>query len=165
MSDTWNQLHHRSEILHVVLDDVRRGRSSRVAIADNNIHSEFENFGDFLLDVNAIWTRAFDARLDALLDVPPVDMAGAVEKLRRTLDAELPAVRAILDAYADDPALAFARARHTARTKAATGVELEHAPAANVVAMSAEPQHRPIASRFRCPLSNRRPAQMSMTGR
>ena len=164
MSDTWNQLHHRSEMLHVVLDDVRRGRPSRVAVADNNVQSEFENFGDFLLDVNAIWTRAFDARLDALLDAPPVDMAGAVEELRRTLDAELPAVRSILNDYADDPALAFASARHAARTKAATGVELKQA-ASNVVAMSAEPQHRPIASRFRCPLSNRRSAQMSMSGR
>ncbi|MDQ3156137.1 MAG: hypothetical protein M3Q98_05355 [Actinomycetota bacterium] len=165
MSDPWNQLHDRRQVLRVVLDDVRQGRSSRVAVADNNIHSEFENFGDFLLDVYAIWTRAFDARLDALLAVPPVDMAAAVEELRSALDAELPAVRTILDDYADDPALAFASARHSARTKAATGVELKQSPITHVAAVSADRQHRPIVSRFRCPISNRRPAQMSMAGR
>lgn len=37
----------------------------------------------------------------------PITSRTAVDELRRALDAELPAVRAILNDHADEPALAF----------------------------------------------------------
>jgi hypothetical protein len=126
MSETWERRHRRYRLVDDVLDDATRRGARAVFRQHDAIAAEYGDagVGGFLTDVQRRWHRAFEARLDVVLESGDADPAAAVAVLWQTLARTLPGTRLVLDAYADHPALAGAEARHRARLRAATGVAL-----------------------------------------
>jgi hypothetical protein len=120
---TWAQVHRRHELVHAVLDDLAAtGRSAVPARFAAEIDAEFGDFGGFLQDVQLRWYRAFDARLDALLENDPDDLRTALVGLWRALTETMPAARRLLDAYAAHPALTQLDEHHRRTLRAVTGI-------------------------------------------
>jgi hypothetical protein len=135
----WQQVHRRADLLNAVLDEVSRTRSPQVAVGlMPDIEEEFGDLDEFLLAVHLRWSTAFAARLDAVLEVAPDDLPAALARLHTDLAAARPALRAVLDNYHDNKALAAAEERQWRQLVAATGV---HIPAPEPVrpAEPAEP--------------------------
>jgi hypothetical protein len=126
MTDSWDRLHRRHRLVHAVLDDI--ARTDRPAVAPRfaaAIDAEFGDLGGFLRDVQLRWYRAFDARLDALLEDEPADLPGAVAELWRELADTMPAARRLLDFHAGHAALAALDEHHRRTLRAATGIRHE----------------------------------------
>jgi hypothetical protein len=120
---TWERVHKRHELVHAVLDDLSSaGRSTVPARFAAEIEAEFGDFGGFLREVQLRWYRAFDARLDALLENEPDDLRGALIDLWRELVDAMPAARRLLGAYATHPALVPLDRHHRRSVHAVTGI-------------------------------------------
>ncbi|MFI6318194.1 hypothetical protein ACIBG8_11780 [Nonomuraea sp. NPDC050556] len=120
---SWERTHRRHELLHAVLDEfARSGRPDRLAA---EIEAEFGGWAGFLQEVQLRWFRAFDARLDGVLEEWPADLHGALVRLWQEVAAAMPEHRRVLNAYAGYPALAEPEDRHRRRLLAATGVRLD----------------------------------------
>jgi hypothetical protein len=123
MSVAWERTHRRYELGNAVLAEVvATGSVPQARLGE--IEEVFGDFGTFLQDVRRRWGHVFDTRLDALLAERPADLDRAVRDLRREVDREQPACRALLDEYADHPALVMADAHHRRVLCAVTGVDL-----------------------------------------
>jgi len=121
MSMAWERTHRRYELTHAVLADVTR--TGRPGLPDGLLGEIEKLYGDldtFLSDLRRRWYLTFDARLDALLEHPPPDLARAVADLRRDLDREQPAYRLLFEAY---PAGTAVDDHHRTTLRAATGVD------------------------------------------
>jgi hypothetical protein len=126
MSESWGRVRRRYALMEEVLAHVDRAGPAALPQWRERIEAEYdgEGLGGFLRDVQRRWHRAFDARLDAVLESDPPDPAGAVAELWQTLAASQPATRLVLDAYAGHAALGPAEARHRRMLRLATGVDL-----------------------------------------
>lgn len=123
---SWSRVHRRHRLVHEVLTDIESTRRPEIpARRQAEVDAEFGGFAEFLREVQLRWYRAFDARLDALLEDPPPDMHAALARLWRDLTGTLPATRFLLDAHTDHPALAGLHDRHRRTLHAATGVFLD----------------------------------------
>lgn len=121
MSMAWERTHRRYELTHAVLADVTRtGRADIPAGLLGEIDTLYGDLDTFVADLRRRWYLTFDARLDALLEHSPPDMARAVADLRRDLDREQPAFRLLFEAYPADTAVDD---HHRATLRAATGVD------------------------------------------
>ena len=132
MSVAWERTHRRYELARAVLADVARtGRPDIQAGLLGEIDTLYGDLDTFLSDLRRRWYLTFDARLDALLEHPPPDMARAVADLRRDLDREQPAFRLLFEAH---PARVAVDDHHSATLRAATGVDqpVAHARARRV---------------------------------
>ncbi|HEV2782209.1 MAG TPA: hypothetical protein VGX25_22690 [Actinophytocola sp.] len=126
MSDSWNRAHRRYRLVHAVLAGIARtGRPEVPARLAAAVDAEFGDFGEFLRDVQARWYRAFDARLDTVLEVGPDDLPAAVADVWRGLSDTMPAARLLLDAHAEHPALTALHEHHRRTLRAATGIRHE----------------------------------------
>src|SRR5689334_11592073 len=99
MSDSWDRLHRRHRLVRAVLDEI--GRTGRVAVGPRlraDVDAEFGDFGELLAEIQRRWYRAFDARLDAMLEREPDDLAAAMADLWAGLADAMPATRLLLDA-------------------------------------------------------------------
>ncbi|GAA2587131.1 hypothetical protein SMC26_13865 [Actinomadura fulvescens] len=120
---SWSRSHRRHQLVHEVLADLAdRGRPELPARWQADVDAEFGGFKGFLMEVQVRWYRAFDARLDAILEDWPPDPAAALDKLWLGLADTMPAARFLLDAHLDHPALASLHARHQLMLYAATGI-------------------------------------------
>lgn len=120
---TWERVHRRNRVVRDIAD---RAAGRRSALTDDDLRAvdaEFSGIDDFLLQLHDLWVRAFDARLDGVLECAPSDRHAAVAELCDGLARDLPGARRILDEYADEPGLARAVARHDRRLLDATGVD------------------------------------------
>ena len=127
MSEAWGRVRRRYALLEEVLDAVERSGVGALRRRSGEIEAEYGDagLGGFLVDVQRRWQRAFDARLDMVLEhAEPEQVAGAVADVWTRLSAQRPATRAVLDAYAGHPALEPGEARHGALLRAATGMDL-----------------------------------------
>lgn len=158
MPEAWDRVRRRHALVEQVLDRVGDSGASALPRWHDRIEAEYvgEGLGGFLRDVQWRWHRAFDARLDALLESDPTDPATAVAELWQELTASKPATRLVLDAYAGHPALAAADTRHRRMLRLATGVELEH-----VHTHPDAPGREP--ARHTCPLVRARAARRRRT--
>ncbi|WP_163512727.1 hypothetical protein [Fodinicola acaciae] len=121
----WQQVHRRTDLLNAVLEHVSRTGSPQVPAAYlTEIDDEFGGLDDFLLAVHQRWSTAFAARLDAVLEESPEDLPAALARLHTDLAAVRPALRAVLDNYHDNKALAAAEDRQWRQLVAATGVRV-----------------------------------------
>lgn len=126
MTDSWNRTHRRYRLVYAVLEDIARtGRPEIAARFRAGLQIEFGDLGGFLRDVCRRWYRAFDARLDAVLEQPPDDLAGAVAGVRRAVDEAMPAARLLLDAHTGHPALEELAEHHRRTLLAATGPTMQ----------------------------------------
>ena len=118
----WDRLHHRHQLVHAVLNEI--GRTGRPAVAARyraDVHAEFGDFGGFLGEVQRRWYRALDARLDAILEHEPDDLAAALADIWAGLAEIMPETRLLLDTHADHPALRELHAHHRRSMRAALG--------------------------------------------
>jgi hypothetical protein len=123
MSDSWNRAHRRYQLVHAVLDGIAgTGRPAVPARLAADVDAEFGDFGGFLRDVQLRWYRAFDARLDTVLETEPDDLPAAVADVWRDLSDTMPAARLLLDAHAEHPALTALHEHHRRTLHAATGI-------------------------------------------
>lgn len=121
MSMAWERTHRRYAVTQAVLAEVARTRRPDLpARLLGEIHTLYGDLETFLADLRRRWYLTFDARLDALLEQPPPDMARAVADLRRDLNREQPAFRVLFEAYPDRAAV---DSHHRATLRAATGVD------------------------------------------
>ncbi|HWL97942.1 MAG TPA: hypothetical protein VNP20_11380 [Nocardioidaceae bacterium] len=150
MSAAWDRVRRRHRLVESALDLVRVGGVDELAAMDAQIRAEYaeEGFDGFLRDVQRRWHRAFDARLDGVLESGVADTRAAVLMLWQHLAQTHPQTRLVLDAYADHPALQPAERRHGDMLQAATGVDLAALP----------PVRRASRERWRpsCPLASAR---------
>jgi hypothetical protein len=130
MSANWDEVRRRHRLVHEVLTHAQRQGAAAVAAAQDEIEQEYaeEGLAGFLLDVHRTWQRAFDARLDAVLENAPGDLATAVTEMWGRLATDFPGTRLVLDAYAEHPTVARAAERHRRRVLAGTGVDLAALP-------------------------------------
>lgn len=142
---TWHHAHRRYELVEAVL---AAGEPTVPAALQARVDAEFGDFGGFLREVQARWYRAFDARLDAVLEDGPADMDAALAELWRDLAGTMPAVRRLLDVHADHPVVAASNAHHRRRLHAATGVLLN--PVQIAEPRPPRPERRRLP-RFVCP--------------
>jgi hypothetical protein len=130
MSDSWDRLHRRHRLVHAVLYEI--GRTGRPAVAAKfraDVDAEFGDFGGFLAEVQRRWYRAFDARLDALLEHEPDELEPAVADIWAALADRMPATRLLLDTHTGHPALRELHAHHRRNLRAALGAH--HPPGRN----------------------------------
>jgi hypothetical protein len=128
---SFDRIRRRHQLVHAVLAEVAStGRPVIQPRWQAAVDEEFGGFGDFLREVQVRWYRAYDARLDALLEAPPGDMRAALVGLWHELAGIMPAARLLLDAHLDHPALAVLHDNHGRQLHAATGIHLALRPAA-----------------------------------
>lgn len=117
----WEETHRRFNLINAVFEEVARtGRPDVPANLAEEINEVFGDFDAFVWDVRRRWYLTFDARLDCLLENPPLDLDRAVADLWRDLDRERPAVRVLLDAH---PGTTAVDTHHRDALLAATGVD------------------------------------------
>ncbi|GAA2893984.1 hypothetical protein GCM10010517_58590 [Streptosporangium fragile] len=75
---------------------------------EDEIHREFGGLGGFLAELSRQWWTAYAAHLDALIELGHGDPSQAWDDVAE----QLPHLRAVLDAYAGETALAEAERRH-----------------------------------------------------
>ncbi|GAA2796943.1 hypothetical protein [Nonomuraea dietziae] len=121
---SWDRVHRRHELVHAVLASGLTTVPPGLAV---EVDAEFGGFGGFLQEVQRRWYRAFDARLDAVLEEWPRDLHDALVRQWQDLALTMPAARRMLDANADHPALVGADEQHRRRLHAATGLVLSPA--------------------------------------
>lgn len=116
-SPTWQRVHLRSAGLRDLLDAVDARLASGApadAVRVETVPAGYADLDDLLVQVYGTWIRRLQARLEQTceLDIAPEE-ASAAEATAAAWAAtarDLPGVRALLDTYADRPALQRLRA-------------------------------------------------------
>lgn len=119
----WQQVHRRTDLLNAVLDEIDGTGSARVPDAYiEKIEAEFGGLDEFLLAAHRRWATAFAARLDALLENEPEDLAAGLAQICAQLRTLRPTLRTLLDHYGDNAALAAVEDRQWRQVAAVTGL-------------------------------------------
>ncbi|MFD9893499.1 hypothetical protein ACFWY9_29495 [Amycolatopsis sp. NPDC059027] len=137
---SWNELHRRQRVVQAVLGEIAESGLPVIPAGRRaELDAEFGGFDGFLREVQFRWYRAFDARLDAVLEEDPADVHAALVRLWHELAAVMPAARLLLDACTGHPALAELDDHHRGRLYQATGVRLDPG---RIPAAHQAPRHR-----------------------
>src|SRR6266508_4519765 len=97
-------MHRRDQLVAAVLCEIgRTGRPTVSARLLADIDAVFGDFGGFLIELQLRWYRAFDARMDAVLETLPDDVSAAVADVWCELGDAMPAARLLLDVHAGHP--------------------------------------------------------------
>lgn len=119
-------MRRRNRLVAAVLCEIgRTGRPTVAARLRADVDAEFGDFGGFLLEVQLRWYRAFDARMDAVLENQPDDLPAAVADVWCGLADTIPASRLLLDFHAEHPALRALHDHHRRILRDATGINDE----------------------------------------
>ena len=100
MDVTWGSYHRRQEILRQVVARAERGQTVRPWHGVPALALEFESDAEVLQELHHWWVRALVAKLHGL------ELTGCPERAYAEVAAAHPGLRAVLDSYADHPALA-----------------------------------------------------------
>jgi len=120
MSTAWDTYHRRADALTDVVAELdRTGRTDLPW--DDHLAATFRDRGDLLVALHDLWSRRLMGRLDLALELHDIPGSATAEAWA-AVAAELPGVRRVLDAYADDPALARGRATELRAVALAAGV-------------------------------------------
>ena len=101
---SWNDFHHREEVLRVVVDTADANRDGVLPI---HVAGVSENFTDELDLVGALllkWNARLFGNIERALMREPMDLEGAVAEAWRTTAEQLPGVRMVIDRCTDAPA-------------------------------------------------------------
>ena len=101
---SWNDFHHREEILRVVVDTADENRDG---VLPMHVAGVTENFTDELDLVGALllkWNARLMGNIERALMREPMDLERAVAEAWRTTAEQLPGVRMIIDRCTDAPA-------------------------------------------------------------
>ena len=134
---SWNDFHHREEVLRVVVDTANENRDG---VLPMNVAGVTQNFTDELDLVGALllkWNARLSGNIERVLMREPMDLQGAVAEAWRTTAEQLPGVRMVIDRCTDAPATpemerAMNRAhdREAAYLATAAGLSSGNSPAA-----------------------------------
>lgn len=155
-SPTWQRVHLRSAGVRDLLDDldarIAAGEPAH-AVRIDRVPEGYDDLDDLLVQVYGTWIRRLQARLEQAweLDVPLTDVGPehAAAAAWATTARELPGARALLDAYADRPALRRLRASEenwmalTAGIDGATLIDIARAGVARTPAPTPAPDAVP----------------------
>ena len=140
---SWNDFHHREEILRVVVDTADEKRDG---VLPKHVAGVTENFTDELDLVGALllkWNARLMGNIERALMREPMDLERAVAEAWRTTAEQLPGVRMIIDRCTDAPASPeMERAMNRAHDRELA--YLATAPGCPVVA--ARPRSRSVAA-------------------
>lgn len=119
---TWDAYHRREAAVRSAIAVIDRRRDGRLPWAEIDADRAFDSPTDLLLALQMRWHTRLAGHVDRLLDEQPMDLRGAVIEAWRAAAADLPGVRAVLDAHDDEPALRPARAKELAYLASAAGL-------------------------------------------
>ena len=100
---SWNDFHHREEILRVVVDTADQNRDG---VLPMNVAGVTENFTDELDLVGALllkWNARLMGNIERALTREPMDLERAVAEAWITTAEQLPGVRLVIDRCTDAP--------------------------------------------------------------
>lgn len=101
---SWNDFHHREEVLRVVVDTANENRDGvlpmHVAGVTQNFTDELDLVGALLLK----WNARLSGNIERALMREPMDLEGAVAEAWRSTAEQLPGVRMVIDRCAEMPA-------------------------------------------------------------
>lgn len=102
-------IRRRRALVHVVLRDMAEtGDTAIPPWWESDIQREFDGLSGFLAELSRQWWTAYAAHLDALIELGEDDPAQAWNDIAE----RMPQLRAVLDVYIDESALAEAERRH-----------------------------------------------------
>ncbi|WP_433246910.1 hypothetical protein ACQPYK_46085 [Streptosporangium sp. CA-135522] len=114
----------RRTLVHVVLRDMAETGDTTVPLWwESEIQREFGGLGGFLAELSRQWWTAYAAHLDALIELGFDDPVQAWADVAE----QMPYLRAVLDSYTDEAALAEAERRHCDVLRWTTRRESRHA--------------------------------------
>lgn len=104
MSNAWDTYHRRAAALQTVVEDLDAGHATAPRWTAD-LATVFDGPADLLVALHDMWTRRLQARVELALELGEDLPAECVETAWFEVAAELPGVRRVLDAHADDEAL------------------------------------------------------------
>ncbi|MFF5210208.1 hypothetical protein [Streptosporangium sp. NPDC000396] len=114
----------RRTLAHTVLRDLKETGSTTVPPWwEPEIQQEFGGLDGFLAELSRQWWTAYAAHLDALIELGLDDPSQAWTDVTE----QMPHLRAVLDSYSDESALAEAERRHCDVLRWTTRREARHA--------------------------------------
>ncbi|MGH3495941.1 MAG: hypothetical protein ACRDP1_00550 [Nocardioidaceae bacterium] len=119
---TWDAYHRRDDILRRLDEVADRHRDGRLPWNEIDAASVFDSTSDLLLAVQMRWHTRLSGRIDRELMNDPMDLRSAIARAWRHAAADLPGMRAILDAHDDVPALGKARDKELGYLASAAGL-------------------------------------------
>lgn len=107
---TWDAYHRRNEVLRDVAATTDRRRDGVLPWDElEAARAAFDSPTDLLLALQMRWNTRLRAHVEHELDEYPEDLFAAASRAWRSAAADLPGIRAVLDAQEGNPALATAR--------------------------------------------------------
>ncbi len=114
----------RRTLVHIVLRDMAEtGDTTVPPWWESDIEQEFGGLSGFLAELSRQWWTAYAAHLDALIELGFDDP----EQAWTDVAEQMPQLRAVLDSYVDESALAEAERRHCDVLRWTTRRESRHA--------------------------------------
>ena len=143
---TWVEHHHRDRALRAVTELADRRRDGLLPwdeIADAD--AAFGSPADLLATLQMRWYTRLSGAIDSVLGDQPADLEQGVVHAWRYASADLPGIRAILDANLDHPAIAAGRRKELALLAIASGLSWLGDPRANRLGQQVEDRARGIS--------------------
>jgi len=104
MSNAWDTFHRRAAAIRAVVEDLDATTATEPRWT-HELAEVFDGPDDVLVALHDVWTRRVTARVEMALDLGQDLPAESVENAWFEVAAELPGVRRVLDAHADDELL------------------------------------------------------------
>ena len=104
MSNAWDTFHRRAAAIRAVVEDLDAAATTDPRWTDE-LAEVFDGPDDVLVALHDVWSRRITARVEMALDLGEDLPAESVENAWFEVAAELPGVRRVLDAHAQDEVL------------------------------------------------------------
>ena len=104
MSNAWDTFHSRAAAIRAVVEELDTTATTDPRWTDE-LAEVFDGPDDVLVALHDVWTRRVTARVEMALDLGQDLPAESVENAWFEVAAELPGVRRVLDAHAQDEVL------------------------------------------------------------
>jgi hypothetical protein len=120
---TWDAYHRRDAALRSAIAVIDRRRDGQLPWREvDAARSAFDAPTDLLLALQMRWHTRLAGHVDRILADQPMDLRSAVIEAWRAATADLPGVRAVLDAHEEEPALRTAQTKELAYLASAAGL-------------------------------------------
>lgn len=165
----WTTFHRRTEVLESVIAEAGHRRDGTLPIDVPGVAERFSGPEDLLAALRLRWYNHLAGAIERALAGQPVDLEDAVVGAWRRTDADLPGVRAILDAHRPESHEPSARAEQKewellAASAGEASVSGPRAVRAGRMIEDRARRHRVTPARFGERNTFRRPVQPSIHG-
>jgi hypothetical protein len=101
---SWNNFHHRGEILRAVVDTANDRRDGVLPVGVPGVSEKFTDEVDLVGALLLKWHARLSGNLERALTREPLDLQSAVAGAWRATAEQMPGVRLVIDRCADHPA-------------------------------------------------------------